>query len=85
MPLNEKPVLSMDTGNWIMCAWSDCERRGVQSNMSVLHDHAKGLGCDHPDAKHPRYIFCTNRHKQFFDHSHIELGKLPAGYRSTIL
>lgn len=81
MPLIAKPVLSRDSGNWIQCSWFECERIGVEMHKAVLHDHAQGLGCDHPDAKHPQYIFCSETCRQLFRHSHVELGKLPPGYR----
>lgn len=80
-----KPILSRDTGNWILCCWEDCEHRSVQLFMSVFHDHARGLPCNHFTAKHVRYTFCSGRHKGLFDNSHISRGNLATGSRGTIL
>jgi len=79
-----KNILSLDAHRWLRCCWDDCDRRSFDLYMTVFHDHAKGVGCDHPDAKHPRYTFCTERHRQFFLHSHIAMGKLPPGWRLAV-
>lgn len=88
--MHGKPVLSVDKAHrgetvWILCAWADCEKQGVTLHQSVLHDHNPGVRCDHVDARHPRFVFCSERHKQLFAHSHVAYGKLPTGSRGTIL
>lgn len=80
-----KKVLSRDALRWLTCCWSDCEKPGYDANKTRFHDHARGLPCDHPDAKHVWYTFCSEKHRQYFLHSHRSLGNLPPGYRLTIL
>jgi hypothetical protein len=81
----DKPILSRETGNWLLCCWDECEKTGTTTHRTRFHDHAKGLQCDHPDARHPWYTFCTERHRQYFLHSHHSLGNLPAGYRLSLM
>jgi hypothetical protein len=80
-----KPVLSRDDGTWLKCCWDDCERQGFDSHKTRFHDHAHGLPCDHPDAKHVWYVFCSNRHRDYFLHSHRSMGNLPPGSRLMLI
>ena len=82
-----KPVLSGNTGQWIRCVWCHMNgqrRRGFELHKTLFHEHARTVPCEDPRAKHVQYLFCSERHKQYFRNSHIELGNLPAGYRSVI-
>lgn len=79
-----KKILNVDRAHrgeisFLDCAWHDCERKAVQLHRIRLHDHARGLRCDHPDAKHPWMAFCSEKHRQLHIHSHIAHGKLPTG------
>ncbi len=85
MPLVAKKVLSRDADKWLLCCWDTCENQSVELHKTRFHDHARGLPCSHPDAKHPWYTFCSERHKQFFLHSHIAYGKLPPGFRLAVV
>lgn len=87
---NGKAILSIDkarTGQtaWLSCCWDDCEEHGVTLHRARFHDHARGYRCDHPDAKHIWYVFCSERHRQLFLHSHVSYGKLPVGERGRIV
>lgn len=83
--VTSKKVLSRDAGRWLLCCWDDCDKPGYELYKTRFHDHAKGYPCEHPDAKHPQYIFCTERHRQFFLHSHRAMGMLPPGYRLAVV
>lgn len=80
-----KPVLSRDDGTWLLCCWDDCERQGYDTHRTRFHDHAHGLPCSHPDAKHVWYVFCSNRHRDYFLHSHRSMGNLPPGSKLMLL
>lgn len=86
MPMREhailhKKVINLDHAGdrKIMCAWDECDRDGYE-----LHQVRVNYGT----AATPhvlKYVFCTERHKQFFINSHRRYGNLPPGYRlSTI-
>lgn len=76
-----KKVINLDhAGNRkVMCAWADCDRDGYE-----LHKVRVNYGTDAiPDVLN--YVFCSDRHKQYFIHSHRQYGHLPPGHRlSTI-
>ena len=80
----DKKVLSRDAGRWLRCCWDDCDKDGYESNKTRFHDHNPGYPCSHPEAKHVWYTFCSDRHRQYFLHSHISLGNLPAGYKLAV-
>lgn len=83
MPIAKK-ILSRSSDTWIMCNWFECEKPGYELYKTILHDHAKEYPCDHKLAQHVNFVFCTERHKQLFLHSHKEMGKLPPGYKLAI-
>ncbi len=76
-----KKILSSSSGTWIRCNWFECERPGVELHKSIFHEHAKDLPCGHPMSQHVNFVFCSDQHKRLFQHSHIEMGKLPPGYQ----
>jgi hypothetical protein len=80
----EKPVLSMDGGRWLTCCWFECDRQGFDLHKAVVHDHARGLSCDHPLSKHVQYIFCSDACKGYWINSHRSMGNLPAGERHRV-
>lgn len=83
MPVAKK-VLSFSSGNWITCAWFECQKDGFELYKSVFHEHARELTCDHPASGHVNFVFCSERHRQFFRHSHVDFGQLPAGYKKSL-
>lgn len=85
-----KGILSVDKAIrgetvWLLCGWDDCERQGVTLHQARHHAHARGYRCDHPDAKHVTYVFCSERHRQLFLNGHRAYGRLPLGERGGIL
>lgn len=72
--------LDHDGDKHIYCAWDSCERDGYESNRVVLNDAAPG----HPP-KLIKYVFCTDRHKQYWLHSTINCNNLPPGYKTGII
>jgi hypothetical protein len=80
-----KPVINLDRGgdrpdHHIMCAWDDCELQGYELNKVVINDAAPGY-----PPRYMRFVFCTERHKYFFVHSHRDYGNLPPGYRMSTI
>lgn len=83
MPVAKK-VLSRSTDTWITCAWFGCEKVAYDLYKAVFHEHAPELPCSAPLSSHVNFIFCTERHKQYWRNSHKVFGQLPAGYRKSI-
>lgn len=84
---NERKVWSPGSQSWIPCVWCAMHgfgRPGYELYKSVFHEHAPSIGCDHPYAEHVNFVFCSERHKQYYLNSHIEMGNLGAGYRSVL-
>lgn len=89
--MNGKKVLNMDRWQlgelaWLPCCWSDCEKSGTTLYQSWFHEHNPGIPCDHPElGKHVWYVFCNEKHRQFFKASHQDgHGRLPVGERGRI-
>jgi hypothetical protein len=73
-------VLSHYSGQWLLCCWQDCEKFGYELHKVRHHDHAKHIPC--ADGDHAIMVFCSERCKQLFVHSHLANGKLGPGYRN---
>jgi hypothetical protein len=65
--------------DYIMCSWDDCERYGV-----MLYGVRIPYGVP-PHDYTVIHVFCSERHKQYFLHGHVHYGKLPPGYRLSVL
>lgn len=66
-----KRAISMSTGNALPCCWLDCVKVGYLNNALRA-----------PEGDHiVIYVFCSERHRQYFRNSHREFGKLPAGFK----
>jgi len=76
-----KRVINLDHAGakHVMCAWDDCDRDGYDLHMVRIN---YGTDVTPHVVKH---VFCTERHKQFFIHSHRQYGRLPPGYRLSII
>lgn len=79
-----KKVLSGTTGQWIRCAWFECDRDGVELHKARFHEHARTMSCAHPLSKHVHFIFCSERHRQYYLHSHRDMWNLPPGYANSL-
>lgn len=89
--MHGKRILSLDQARlgdtvWLPCCFDDCEKHGVNLHQAMLHDHNPGIRCSDPTAKHPVFVFCSERHRQYFLASHrIGQGRLPTGSKGTLL
>jgi hypothetical protein len=73
----QKKVINHDRGGtYVMCAWDTCELDGYQNNRVVIHE-----GID----KTTTYVFCTERHRQYWINSTRDMNNLPSGYQRSIL
>lgn len=72
---------SVGAGEAIVCAWDDCERRGL-----LLYEIRVEYGRDPAVHSHRvRHLFCSERHKQLWRNGHIHYGRLPTGERGRLL
>lgn len=81
---NSKRVYSHGGDNFIRCAWFECDQDGFELYKSVFHEHARGLPCDDPRSEHVNFVFCSERHKQYYLHSHKDLNMLPPGFKTVL-
>lgn len=73
----QKKVINHDRGGtYVMCAWDTCERNGFENNKVIIHE---GQG------KTTTYVFCTERHRQYWINSIRDMNNLPSGYKRGIL
>lgn len=79
-----KKVHSYSSDTWIPCCWFECDRDGYELYKAIFHEHGRNYTCDHPAAAHINFVFCSERHKQLYLHSHVQMGQLPPGYRLAI-
>jgi hypothetical protein len=76
-----KVVINLDHAGarHVACGWDDCERDGYELNM---------VRVNYGTASAPhivKYVFCTERHRQFWINSHRGYGKLPAGFKRSFI
>jgi hypothetical protein len=65
------------SGEHILCAWDDCERRGLLLFEVRVNYSADPQG--HPYTV--RHLFCSIRHQRYWTNGHRAYGNLPAGCR----
>ena len=85
MPRNERGVLSFSSQTWIKCTW--CVMHGFSKQGYELYklttcDHDRRLPC--AGLEHVTYIFCSERHRQYFRVSHKRMGNLPPGFKKIL-
>lgn len=83
MPVAKK-ILSASSGTWIQCNWFECEKPGYELYKTVLHEHAKNLPCDHMLSEHVNFVFCSERHRQYYLNSPKAHGNLPKGFSKSL-
>lgn len=68
-------------GQKILCAWLDCDNDGLMLYQLVTNGAQPGY-----PRQLERYVFCTERHRQYFLHQMHKgnVGKLPVGERGLI-
>lgn len=82
-----KRVISRSSYTWIRCTWcamNGSDRQGFELHKHLGCDHDRRMPCNSPGVQHVWFIFCSDRHLQYFQHSHIDMGKLPPGHRATL-
>jgi hypothetical protein len=80
----QKKVINHDRGGtYVMCAWDTCEKSGYEIYKCVERDHSPGYAST--DAKTITYVFCSERHRQYFIHSVIKANDLPPGFKRGII
>ena len=67
-------VRSVDSDRVLGCCWDDCVQAG---DTRFQTDYVEGV-------KRTTYIFCCEAHRQYWGHSHRELGKLPPGINKRL-
>ena len=82
-------------GTRVVCMWDDCTRPGDTMYEVVIRERpdvdprnivrmpAGKLAQD--PWKYVHYLFCCPAHKGFFVHSHVSMGRLPAGTTPRLL
>jgi hypothetical protein len=76
-----KKVINFDRGGTnVMCAWDTCEKDGYEMYKTVEHDANAGY-----ERRDITYVFCSERHRQYWINSIHDCNNLPAGYRSSII
>jgi hypothetical protein len=76
----QKKVINHDRGGtFVMCGWDTCELPGYENNKCVVHEGVNG------NVRDITYIFCTERHRQYWINSVRDCNNLPAGYARSIL
>lgn len=73
-----KVVHVMGTDRRVKCCWTgpgadSCERDGLELYKIVIPQPGEVI----------HYVFCSQRHLEYFRYSHISFGKLPPGSRLT--
>lgn len=77
----DKAIINFDVmgDRHIICGWDDCERDGYEVNQ---------VRVNYGTASYPQvtnYVFCTERHRQFWINSHRGYGKLPPGFKRSFI
>jgi hypothetical protein len=80
--VTDRRVIDPADDRRLLCCWLDCEQYGVES-----HKAREYLGFD-PRTGGPIftwYVFCCDRHKQYFAHSTVHNKNLPPGFRLAVV
>jgi hypothetical protein len=73
----QKKVINHDRGGTnVMCGWDTCELDGYENNKVVI---TEGIN------KTTTYVFCSERHRQYWINSTRDMNNLPSGYRRSII
>jgi hypothetical protein len=69
-----------EEGRPVDCGWDDCTNRGFNNHRVQINEAKPGF-----PPKYINYVFCCDRHRQYFLNSHRGYGMLPTGSRGGIL
>lgn len=77
-----KVVINMDHAGdrHVMCAWDECDRDGYEMHKISINYANSGY-----EDRIVSYVFCTERHMQFWKNSHRGYGQLPPGYKRSYI
>lgn len=78
-----KRVWSKTSEKWIRCNWFECDRNGYDNFKFIVHDHSDLIPCSHRLAEHVNYIFCCERHMEYYVESPRNHWNLPAGKKNV--
>lgn len=78
-----KRVWSKTSEKWIQCNWFECSRDGYNNFRYIVHDHSHLIPCNHHLATHVNYIFCCERHREYYENSPRNHWNLPAGKKTV--
>lgn len=93
----EKKAINMDHAanggdcKFVMCAWDTCEKDGFETYKVVTETGNVSGGYE---SRPLTYIFCCERHRQYWIHSAHQAkrgydthrhGDLPSGYKGSII
>jgi hypothetical protein len=69
----QKKIINNDSGDGrkIICAWDTCTNDGYELYKTRVNTAAAGYG-----AHYVQYVFCCERHKQYWVNSTISYGNL---------
>lgn len=70
-----KKVLSRDSDAWLTCCWDECQRPGYD-----LHKITVNYGTGY-EPHLVKYVFCSEKHRNYWGNGHRSYGNLPAGFR----
>lgn len=94
----QRKVINHDRGGtFVCCAWDECDKDGFEIFKVRAHEHAHSISCYSDLAKHINYVFCSERHKQYWLNATGEMAKesaarnngrqhgmLPEGMRNSL-
>ncbi len=72
--------LDHDGNKHVMCAWDTCEKDGTEDNKVVTHEGNPGY-----EQRTITYVFCSERHRQYWLNSTVSCNNLPVGYKLSII
>ncbi len=71
----------------LLCCWDTCDRYGLEIyKIRVNYGILPGDGITRPDLPYNTwYVFCSERHRQYWANSHRDLNNLPPGFKLGII
>lgn len=63
----------------LLCCWDTCEKYGVENEKIRVKYGTPGYEYN------TWYVFCSERHKMYWAHSHRDLYNLPPGFKMGVI
>jgi hypothetical protein len=86
--LHKKAINHDRGGTYVMCGWDDCTKDGYEMYKAVEflgYEPIIWEGRIQYLTKTLTFIFCSQRHKDYFQHSTVRANMLPPGSKSAIV